>query len=152
MLSELSSIQKFATCSETSEYDKQSTLTWLSPFIFISKKPFSLKVIRIKTKFAEKILFKLLIFLYFKTIYGICRFEKIVRLKIHPVGKNNFNASSKSSTTPYDRWVQAILQPSNVVRRCTWVREWSSGWSWRRTILADLKARSTNISIILHLW
>ena len=109
MLSELSSIQKFATCSETSEYDKQSTLTWLSPFIFISKKPFSLKVIRIKTKFAEKILFKLLIFLYFKTIYGICRFEKIVRLKIHPVGKNNFNASSKSSTTPYDRWVQAIL-------------------------------------------
>ena len=37
------------------------------------------------------------------------RFEKIARLKIHPAGKNNFNASSKSSTTPYDRWVQAIL-------------------------------------------
>ena len=80
-----------------------------------------------------------------------CCFEEIARLKMHPVGKNNFNAPSKSSTTPYDRWVQAILQPSNVVRRCTWLREWSSGWSWRRTILADLKARSTNISIILHL-
>ena len=35
---ELPSIQNFAAYSETSKYDKQSTLTWLSPFIFISKK------------------------------------------------------------------------------------------------------------------
>ena len=38
-----------------------------------------------------------------------CCFEEIARLKMHPVGKNNFNAPSKSSTTPYDRMVQAIL-------------------------------------------
>ena len=64
---------------------------------------------RIKTKFAEKVLFELLIFLYLKPSTEFCRFEKIARLKMHPVGKNNFNAPSKSSTTPYDRWVQAIL-------------------------------------------
>ena len=107
-LPELSSIQNFATYSETSEFDKQNILTWLSPFIFIFKKPFSLKVIRIKNSLRKSCL-KCLFFCILKPSTKFCRFEKIARLKIHPVGKNNFNASFKSSTTPYDRWVQAIL-------------------------------------------
>ena len=60
----------------------------------------------------------MLIFLYLKTIiYGKLPLWNNSSIEIHPAGKNNSNASSKSPTTPHDRWVQALLLPSRDKKR-----------------------------------